>query len=99
MYVCSTSGSKLAINLDYLEPLRDAIMIPLQKLGISGIQEAIKVMTAYNLTREDLTNLIELCRWKNPKKPFRDIDSKVICKVILLKILLQHLISIFIYFL
>lgn len=77
MLVYSTSGSKLAINLDYLVPLRDAIINPLKKIGIDGVQESIKVMRDYNLLREDLTNLIELSCWKDTRNPFNDIDAKV----------------------
>lgn len=75
--VFSTSGSKMAMNLDYLVPLRNAIINPLRKNGTEGVHEAIEVMKSYNLLREDLTNLIELCQWKNTKNPFNDIEAKV----------------------
>nr|XP_023026436.1 replication factor C subunit 1 [Leptinotarsa decemlineata] len=73
----STSGNKMAMKLDYLLPLRNAIILPLKKYGTDGIHQAIQVMKAYNLLREDLTNLIELCQWKDAKNPFNDIDAKV----------------------
>lgn len=73
----STSGGKFAMNLDYLKPLRDAIINPLKKRGLEGVHEAIEVMKAYNLLREDLTNLIELSQWKDTKNPFNDVDVKV----------------------
>uniref|UniRef100_A0A6P7FBV7 Replication factor C subunit 1 n=1 Tax=Diabrotica virgifera virgifera TaxID=50390 RepID=A0A6P7FBV7_DIAVI len=73
----STSGSLLAMKLDYILPLRNAIITPLLKEGVNGIQEAIGVMNDYNLLREDLTNLLELCQWKDMKNPFNDIEAKV----------------------
>ncbi|CAH1183179.1 unnamed protein product [Phaedon cochleariae] len=73
----STSGSKMAMKLDYLVPLRNAIIMPLKKYGTDGVQQALAVMKAYNLLREDLTNLVELCQWKDAKNPFNDIDAKV----------------------
>lgn len=73
----STSGNRLALNLDYLVPLRNAIINPLKKYGTDGVHQAIEVMKSYNLLREDLNNLIELCHWKDMKNPFNDIDAKV----------------------
>lgn len=73
----STSGSVLAMKLDYLVPLRNAIITPLLKYGVDGIQQSIAVMDSYTLLREDLTNILELCHWKDTKNPFNDIDSKV----------------------
>lgn len=74
----STSGSKLSMNLDYLVPLKDAIVTPLRVKGTEGVPDAIEVMKSYNLLREDLTNLIELCHWKDIKDPFSNVDTKVI---------------------
>lgn len=65
------------MNLDYLIPLRNAIINPLKTFGTQGVSEAIEVMKVYNLLREDLTNLIELCQWKDMKNPFNDIEPKV----------------------
>lgn len=73
----SVSGSKTAMNLDYLVPIRNAIINPLIKRGSDGVHEAVEVMKAYNLLREDLTNLIELCQWKDAPNPFSKIDSQV----------------------
>ncbi|XP_018567232.1 replication factor C subunit 1 [Anoplophora glabripennis] len=73
----STSGNRMALKLDYLVPLRNAVITPLRKYGTDGVHQAIEVMKSYNLLREDLNNLIELCQWKNLKNPFNDIDAKV----------------------
>ncbi|KAJ8961286.1 hypothetical protein NQ318_008971 [Aromia moschata] len=73
----STSGSKMAMNLDYLVYLRNAIIHPLKKYGTEGVPQAIEVMKSYTLLREDLTNLLELCQWKDTKNPFNDIEAKV----------------------
>ncbi|VEN38222.1 unnamed protein product [Callosobruchus maculatus] len=71
------SGNRMAMNLDYLVPLRNAIINPLKRLGSDGVHKAIDVMKGYNLLREDLDNLIELTVWKGGKNPFNDIESKV----------------------
>ncbi|KAJ8915620.1 hypothetical protein NQ315_003404 [Exocentrus adspersus] len=73
----STSGNVLALKLDYLVPLRNAIITPLRKYGVDGVHQAIEVMKSYHLLREDLNNLIDLCQWKDMKNPFNEIDPKV----------------------
>ncbi|CAH1965730.1 unnamed protein product [Acanthoscelides obtectus] len=73
----SSSGNRLAMNLDYLVPLRNAIINPLKKYGVDGVQQAIDIMKAYSLLREDLDNLMELTQWKGTENPFNKIDAKV----------------------
>ncbi|KAJ8954153.1 hypothetical protein NQ318_005747 [Aromia moschata] len=73
----STSGSKMALNLDYLVYLRNAIIHPLQKYGTEGVHQAMEIMKSYNLSREDLTNLLELCQWKDAKNPYIYVEASV----------------------
>lgn len=71
----STSGSQLAINLDYLPYIRDTVIRPLQA---ENIPEAVKAMQDYHLTREDLDGLVELSLWPRQKDPLSIINGKVI---------------------
>ncbi|EFA03814.1 replication factor C subunit 1 [Tribolium castaneum] len=73
----SASASKMAVKLDYLVPLRNAIFTPLIKNGLEGINQAVGVMKDYNLLREDVDSLIELCQWLQGENPMNSIDSKV----------------------
>lgn len=76
-FVVRISGGKLAVNLDYLKPLRDKIITPLIKRKNEGIEEAVSVMNSYQLLREDLDSIIELSLWKGQQNPLNLIDSKV----------------------
>ena len=68
----------MAVKLDYLVPLRDAILSPLQKKGMDGINEAVSVMKEYNLLRDDVDNLVELYSWLSKENPMNKIESKVV---------------------
>lgn len=61
------SGSKRALNLDYLPHILSAIVGPLKKSGTDGVGPAIRTMESYDLMREDLDSLLELAQW--PHKP------------------------------
>jgi replication factor C subunit 1 len=74
---CSISGSKEAVNLDYLTYLRDAISGPLIKEGTDGVAAALRVMQDYCLLREDIDSLMELSLWPDQKDPMSYIDSRV----------------------
>lgn len=71
--VFSASCSKLAVKLDYLVHLRDAILLPLKE-GLDGVDKAVEVMMTYNLLREDFDSLLELSYWSRRNTA---IDSKV----------------------
>lgn len=73
----SISGSKSAVNLDYVTHLRDKISLPLVRKGLQGIPEALDVMHTYNLLREDLDNIVELSQWPKGRNPMNLVDSKV----------------------
>ena len=59
------SGSKRAVNLDYLPLLVDAIVGPLKREGSSGVESAVRAMENYDLMREDLDSLLEVAQWPN----------------------------------
>lgn len=59
------SGSKRAVNLDYLPLLVDAIVGPLKRQGAAGVESAVKAMENYDLMREDLDSLLEVAQWPN----------------------------------
>ncbi|PNF30645.1 Replication factor C subunit 1 [Cryptotermes secundus] len=71
------SGSKEAVNLDYMTHLRDAISGPLIKDGVDGVPATLHVMQDYYLLREDIDSLMELSLWPNQKDPMSLVDSKV----------------------
>lgn len=73
----SISGSKEAVNLDYMTHLRDAISGPLIKEDIDGVPATLHVMQDYYLLREDIDSLMELSLWPNQKDPMSLVDSKV----------------------
>lgn len=73
----NTSGSRLSIRLDYAPFLLNAIVNPLKKHGIDGIEEALNVIKAYRLLREDIDSLIELTTWIGKKNAWESIDGKV----------------------
>ncbi|KZC12208.1 Replication factor C subunit 1, partial [Dufourea novaeangliae] len=73
----TTGASKEAINLDYIKPLRDAIVRPLAVNGIEGVDAAVDVMNQYHFLREDLDSLVEVSLWPGDRDPMQVIDSKV----------------------
>nr|XP_031827497.1 replication factor C subunit 1 [Nomia melanderi] len=73
----ATGASKEAIILDYIKPLRNAVVKPLAVEGTEGVNEAINVMNHYHLLREDLDSLIEISLWPGDRDPMQVIDSKV----------------------
>ena len=73
----ATGVSKEAINLDYIKPLRDAIVRPLAVDGNEGVDAAVNVMSHYHLLREDMDSLTELSLWPGDRDPMQVVDSKV----------------------
>ncbi|CAK9807284.1 Replication factor C subunit 1 [Anthophora plagiata] len=73
----ATGASKESINLDYIKPLRDAIIRPLAVDGIESVNAAVNAMNYYHLLREDLDSLIEVSLWPGDRDPMQVIDSKV----------------------
>ncbi|XP_045503036.1 replication factor C subunit 1 [Colias croceus] len=73
----STSGSKSSIFLDYATHIRDAILNPLIKDKMDGVQQSLQVLEEYHLLREDLDSLTELTVWPGQRNPMVLVDSKV----------------------
>lgn len=73
----SISGDRTAVGLDYVRALRDSIATPMTQKGVDGVQDALGVMRAYNLIREDVTSITELSQWPKMPDPFNLIESKV----------------------
>lgn len=69
----SLPGGKAALNLDYLKPLRNAIVTSLIKEDIDG---ALEVMHTNNLLRADFDNILELTDWKQVHNDFSNVESK-----------------------
>ena len=74
---CSISGSKNAVNMDYLTHIRDSVVGPLIKEGLDGVTATLHVMQSYYLLREDIESLTELSSWPNQKDPMSHVESKV----------------------
>lgn len=75
--VCSISGGKEAVNLNYLEPVLNAVIHPLVAEGSQGVPKTLQALQDYNITRDDLESLLELSRWPGRPDPMAPVDSKV----------------------
>ncbi|XP_052869207.1 replication factor C subunit 1 [Anopheles cruzii] len=73
----ATSGSRLAIRLDYAPHLLRSIVQPLQRRGAEGVHDSLEVIKGYRLLREDIDSLVELSTWPKAKSPMDTIDGKV----------------------
>lgn len=71
------SANKIGVGLDYLPVLKSLLSKPLIKKGSDGIDQVIKIMNEYFLTREDFDTILELSTWPGQKDPMSLIDSKV----------------------
>ncbi|CAH1643183.1 unnamed protein product [Spodoptera littoralis] len=72
----STSGSKSSIYLDYSMHLRNAILNPLVKDKLDGVDKSLEVLESYNLLREDLDSLVELSVWPGQMNPADLVESR-----------------------
>jgi replication factor C subunit 1 len=71
------SANKLGVGMDYLSVLKLMLSKPLIKKGNDGIEDVLKIMNEYNLTREDFDTILELSTWPGDKDPMSLIESKV----------------------
>ncbi|XP_065212559.1 replication factor C subunit 1 [Planococcus citri] len=71
------SASKESVNLEYASFLRNHILQPLVKDGSDGAKTALERLHEYDLLREDLESLSEICSWTSSADPLSKIDSKV----------------------
>lgn len=73
-----TSGSRMAIRLDYSQFLIKAIVKPLKEKGLDGVAESLDIIKSYHLLREDIDSLLEITSWSGEKNSLWDqVDSKV----------------------
>lgn len=72
-----TSGSRLAVRLDYAPFLLKNIVQPMIDDKNDGIEEALNVMKEYRLLREDVDALVELSTWPGKKSPMDSVDGRV----------------------
>uniref|UniRef100_A0A182MBD3 Replication factor C subunit 1 n=1 Tax=Anopheles culicifacies TaxID=139723 RepID=A0A182MBD3_9DIPT len=73
----ATSGSRMAIRLDYAPHLLRSIVQPLQMRGSEGVHDSLEVIKEYRLLREDIDSLVELSTWPKHKSPLDSVDGKV----------------------
>uniref|UniRef100_A0A182RVQ9 Replication factor C subunit 1 n=1 Tax=Anopheles funestus TaxID=62324 RepID=A0A182RVQ9_ANOFN len=73
----ATSGSRLAIRLDYAPHLLRSIVQPLQMRGTEGVHDSLEVIKDYRLLREDIDSLVELSTWPKRKSLLDAVDGKV----------------------
>lgn len=74
---CRLSASKESINLDYAPYLRNSIVRPLVQDGTEGVKDALDKLHEYQLLKEDLDSLQEICQWPNSTNAMSNLDSKV----------------------
>ncbi|XP_065350449.1 replication factor C subunit 1 isoform X2 [Cloeon dipterum] len=73
----SITGSKSAVQLDYLNALQSRIFTSMKKEGSNGVSQAIDAMVEYNLVRDDLDKIAELSSWESNASPWQQIEGKV----------------------
>uniref|UniRef100_T1JCV7 Replication factor C subunit 1 n=1 Tax=Strigamia maritima TaxID=126957 RepID=T1JCV7_STRMM len=72
------SADKTTANTDYIYLLREAIAKPMRR-GQEQPPEVVRsvaVMKAYDLTREDWDNLLELTTWPDQRDPMSEVEPK-----------------------
>merc|ERR1719208_124488 len=73
----SANLTKQALNRDFIQPLRDAVVRPLATEGAGGVDAAVGMMETYALLREDLDNILELAQWPDKPEVMKGVESKV----------------------
>ncbi|XP_059086267.1 replication factor C subunit 1-like [Tigriopus californicus] len=72
----SAGVTKQAMNMEFSQFLRGAIVNPMLLKGSEGIPESVEVMKKYSLLREDLDNILEIGQWPGQDNPMKYVDSK-----------------------
>lgn len=72
-----TGASKEAITIDYLKPLRDAVIRPLAINGSDGVDCAVETMIHYHLLKDDFDGLVECSLWPGSRDPMQSIEPKI----------------------
>ena len=63
--------------MEYAPYLRNHIVEPLISNGSDGAKIALERLHEYDLLKEDLESLSEICSWTTSADPFSKLDSKV----------------------
>lgn len=92
------SGSKESINLDYAAHLKNRILGPLVEHGSDGVKDALDVLHEYDLMREDLDSLQEICQWPNSVNTMANLEPKV-SRIKMDKKLIFHTCTFYLYYL
>ncbi|XP_078584949.1 replication factor C subunit 1-like [Branchiostoma floridae x Branchiostoma japonicum] len=72
-----TSCTKKSLQEDYLDPLRRRILNLLVTQETEGVPEAVELLSAYDLMREDYDGLLELTEFKGRPNLAEKVNSKV----------------------
>ncbi|XP_078665046.1 replication factor C subunit 1-like isoform X1 [Branchiostoma floridae x Branchiostoma belcheri] len=72
-----TSCTKKSLQEDYLDPLRRRILNLLVTQETEGVPEAVELLSAYDLMREDYDGLLELTEFKGRPNLADKVNSKV----------------------
>lgn len=74
--VLEAHGTRSALALDYLEPLRNQFVQPLLGADKGGVPVILDLMEKYSLIKDDMDSIIELNMWSNETHPLKNVDSK-----------------------
>lgn len=72
----NVSGSTKDLMLDYMTPLVGALTRPLLTKDTEGVPDVIKVLTEYDLLKEDMEAILELNTWPGKPDPMSSVPSK-----------------------
>lgn len=68
--------------MDYIPALRTALTKPLINEDSAGVEKVLNTLEAYDLTKEDMNNIIELGQFPSSSDVTTLIPSKVSCKLL-----------------
>ena len=73
----NVSGSTTDLMLDYMTPLSGALTKPLVQKETDGVPDVIKVLSEYDLMKDDMDAILELNAWPGKGDPMAGVASKV----------------------
>jgi len=65
--------------MDYVPYMRHLMTAPLVSEGISGVDQTVSLLHAYDLLREDFDSVLEVSSWSSTQDVMSHVDSKVSC--------------------
>jgi len=63
--------------MDYVPYMRQLMTAPLVMEGNSGVDQAVSLLHAYDLLREDFDSILEVSSWSSTHDVMSNVDSKV----------------------